>query len=104
MWLWKRTGRIWPEWRPSTRLGDSALSTASIMNWEESKSLPAAGQLRKAYLPDSPALLSSLCSRLTVHKNMFESALRDSALSSAVEHYLHTVGVAGSKPAARTIQ
>jgi hypothetical protein len=26
-----------------------------------------------------------------------------SALSSVVEHYLHTVGVAGSKPAARTI-
>ena len=25
------------------------------------------------------------------------------ALSSVVEHYLHTVGVAGSKPAARTI-
>ena len=25
-----------------------------------------------------------------------------SALSSAVEHYLHTVGVAGSNPAART--
>jgi hypothetical protein len=25
------------------------------------------------------------------------------ALSSAVEHYLHTVGVAGSNPAARTI-
>ena len=24
------------------------------------------------------------------------------ALSSVVEHYLHTVGVAGSKPAART--
>jgi len=24
-------------------------------------------------------------------------------LSSVVEHYLHTVGVAGSKPAARTI-
>ena len=27
----------------------------------------------------------------------------DCALSSVVEHYLHTVGVAGSKPAARTI-
>ena len=26
------------------------------------------------------------------------------ALSSVVEHYLHTVGVAGSKPAARTIR
>jgi hypothetical protein len=26
------------------------------------------------------------------------------ALSSVVEHYLHTVGVAGSSPAARTIQ
>ena len=26
-----------------------------------------------------------------------------SALSSVVEHYLHTVGVAGSTPAARTI-
>ena len=28
---------------------------------------------------------------------------RKGALSSVVEHYLHTVGVAGSKPAARTI-
>ena len=27
----------------------------------------------------------------------------DCALSSAVEHFLHTEGVAGSKPAARTI-
>ena len=28
---------------------------------------------------------------------------RDSALSSVVEHYLHTVGVVGSKPTVRTI-
>ena len=28
---------------------------------------------------------------------------QDCALSSVVEHYLHTVGVAGSKPAVRTI-
>src|SRR4051794_8656908 len=34
----------------------------------------------------------------------FSSALANgSALSSVVEHYLHTVGVVGSKPTARTI-
>ena len=36
-------------------------------------------------------------------KRFSEVFVNAGALSSVVEHYLHTVGVAGSKPAARTI-
>ena len=38
------------------------------------------------------------------NKHFHGSFKGDCALSSAVEHFLHTEGVAGSNPAARTIE
>ena len=64
----------------------------------------ANGVENRAYLPTHVAFpkfwrlaqhLSALC--VSIEHQLF------CALSSVVEHYLHTVGVAGSKPAARTI-
>src|SRR5882724_4305513 len=42
-------------------------------------------------------------SRRTLKNNSWTGVNYDSALSSVVEHFLHTEGVAGSSPAARTI-
>gem|GEM_PF-1295152 len=41
--------------------------------------------------------------KMLPHQKNPSSIFLRCALSSVVEHYLHTVGVAGSKPAARTI-
>ena len=49
------------------------------------------------------ALLNVIFKKLASTKKGFWCFLSEGALSSVVEHYLHTVGVAGSKPAARTI-
>src|SRR5258706_14627963 len=58
-----------------------------------------------AMSPSRPAFLKNNSS-LEIERLFTQSRLACRlvrALSSAVEHYLHTVGVAGSKPAARTI-
>jgi hypothetical protein len=54
--------------------------------------------------PETGMVFCSLSSRKTMKNKAFQQSFKgDCALSSAVEHFLHTEGVAGSNPAARTI-
>ena len=52
-------------------------------------------------LPHKDALLS-IFSFLTLHFSLVTYHFSNRAISSGVEHLLHTQGVAGSKPASRT--
>ena len=67
------------------------------------KAVPCAGRFWLATIAGKKEFACRLLLLEGREKEIWSFGLR-SALSSAVEHFLHTEGVAGSNPAARTIQ
>src|SRR5256885_1472052 len=64
--------------------------------------VPVPDSCRPTVLP-APACSAHKSFELATEASDGENGGRRGALSSVVEHFLHTEGVAGSKPAARTI-
>jgi hypothetical protein len=65
--------------------------------------LQAGNEIKRGAFCTATKLLAAFSGAGIISKRLALSRPEICALSSVVEHYLHTVGVAGSKPAARTI-